>query len=244
MKTQLTLIFFAMSFGFFHAQEDKKNIVKSNLTAFAFRNYNLTYERAIKKWLSVNVSYAAMPKGNVPFLKSFLGSDNSDEFSNLEVSSNAITLETRFYLGKGYGKGFYLAPYYRNSQLNAENFVYDFYYTNGIVSQDIPVNVNGKTSENSFGLLIGTQFFLNKQGSLVLDLWILGGHYGTANGDFTLKSNMNLTPDQQQQLITEIEDLNLPVVKYTVTSTANGADVKMNGPWAGLRSGLSLGYRF
>lgn len=243
MKTKLALILLIMLYVALPAQEIKKNIVKTNLTAYAFRNYNLTYERAIKKWFSVNVSYATIPTGKVPFMDSFLG-DDDDEFSNVEISSNAFTLETRFYLGKGYGKGFYLAPYYRNSQIKAENFIYNYSYENGTLSEDIPLNVDGKTTANSFGLMIGTQFFLNKKGSLVMDLWLIGGHYGAAKGDFTLKSNTPLTADQQERLAIDIEDLDIPIVKYTVTPTSNGATVKMDGPWAGLRSGLSLGYRF
>lgn len=244
MKTKLSLILLIIFCVAFPGQEIKKNIVKTNLTAYAFRNFNLTYERALKKWFSVNVSYATIPKGKVPFVDTFLGSDDSDEFSNVEISSNAFTIETRFYLGKGYGKGFYLAPYYRNSQINAENFIYNYSYDNGTVSQEIPLNVEGKTTSNSFGLMIGTQFFLNKQGSLVLDLWLIGGHYGTAKGDFTLKSNTVLTPDQQEKLVNDLEDLEIPIIKYEVTPTSNGATVKMDGPWAGLRSGVSLGYRF
>jgi hypothetical protein len=42
----------------------------------------------------------------------------------------------------------------------------------------------------------------------------------------------------------EIENLDIPFVKYTVETDANGARIKVDGPWAGFRSGLSLGYRF
>jgi len=39
-------------------------------------------------------------------------------------------------------------------------------------------------------------------------------------------------------------DLGIPIVEYEITTTANGAKIKLDGPWAGLRSGLSFGYRF
>ncbi len=42
----------------------------------------------------------------------------------------------------------------------------------------------------------------------------------------------------------EIENLDIPFVDYTVETNANGANIKLDGPWAGFRSGFSLGYRF
>ena len=49
MKTKLSLILLIIFCVAFPGQEIKKNIVKTNLTAYAFRNFNLTYERALKK---------------------------------------------------------------------------------------------------------------------------------------------------------------------------------------------------
>jgi len=109
---------------------------------------------------------------------------------------------------------------------------------------EIPLTISGKATGNSVGLLLGVQFFLNKQGSFILDWWIVGAHYGKGKGDFEGKSSQTLNPEQQAQLKTELEDLGIPVIEYTVEANANGASVKMDGPWAGVRSGLSLGYRF
>ena len=57
-------------------------------------------------------------------------------------------------------------------------------------------------------------------------------------------TSRTLTPDEQEALRRELEDLDIPVVKYTTEVNANGGKVKVDGPWAGLRSGLSFGYRF
>jgi hypothetical protein len=92
--------------------------------------------------------------------------------------------------------------------------------------------------------MIGAQFFLNTSHTLVLDWWIAGGHYGSGKGDFNFESDRILTPDEQAQLKKDIEDLDIPYIKYTVETNSNGAKAKVDGPWAGLRSGLSLGYRF
>lgn len=239
-----TFIFvFALSFLGINAQE-KKNIIKTNVTAFAFRNVNLSYERAIKKWLSINVGMGVVPSGGVPFLKSFIG-DEDQQFTDLNVGLTNITIEPRFYLGQGYGKGFYFAPYYRYSSLNANDFVYNYKYEdpNGNV-QEIPLDVSGKTSANSAGLMVGAQFFLGKNDSWVLDWWIAGAHYGSGKGDFVAKSRFALNQDQQNQLQNDINNLDVPVIDYTVTTNTNGANVNVDGPWAGLRTGLSVGYRF
>ena len=253
MKTLFTIPVILFAF-FTNAQEQNpvetipmpvqgKNIIKTNLTAYAFKNINITYERSIKRWFSVSAGYSVMPDGKIPFIKSF--TDAEDEFRDIEAGSSHFTVETRFYLGKGYGKGFYAAPYYRNSTFKASNFTYYQEYDNGGGNYtEIPLNISGKARGNSVGLLLGVQFFLNKKGSFVLDWWIVGAHYGKGKGDFKGKSSQTLTADQQSQLKTELEDLEIPVVEYSVQTNANGATVKMDGPWAGLRSGLSLGYRF
>ena len=46
MKTLILVL--ALSFATLSAQE-KMNIIKTNVTGYAFRNVNLSYERAIKK---------------------------------------------------------------------------------------------------------------------------------------------------------------------------------------------------
>lgn len=224
---------------------EKMNIIKTNVTAYAFRNINLSYERAFNQWFSVNVGFGTMPEGKVPFINAFLKDKDEERFQNLRVKATNFTVEPRFYLGAGYGKGFYVAPYYRYSKVssNTFDFYYDFKPTNGVTYQ-IPLKGSGDTNGNSGGLMVGVQFFLTNSQNLVLDLWIAGAHYGSGKGDFTLTSDYPLTPEMQQQLKKEIENLDIPFVKYTVETNPNGARIKVDGPWAGFRSGLSLGYRF
>lgn len=248
MKNLLT-IFAITLFSLSSAQSNdslktkpKMNIIKTNVTAFAFKNINLSYERSINRWFSVNVGFGTMPQGNIPFIKSFTNAE--DELRDLKAGNTNFTLEARFYLGKGYGKGFYLAPYYRNSNFKADDFTYYYEYSDGVNTTEIPLKVSGDAKGNSAGLLMGVQFFLNKKQNFVLDWWVVGAHYGSGKGDFVGKTTQKLTADQQAQLKSELENLDIPMVEYTVQTNANGATVKLDGPWAGLRSGLSLGYRF
>ncbi|UEQ74522.1 DUF3575 domain-containing protein [Chryseobacterium arthrosphaerae] len=224
---------------------EKTNIIKTNVTAYAFRNINLSYERAINQWFSVNIGFGTMPEGKVPFINAFLKDEDEKRFQNLRVKATNFTIEPRFYIGHGYGKGFYIAPYYRHSDVSSNTF--DFYYDyNGPDGNtyQIPLKGEGSTKGDSGGLMVGVQFFLTTSRNLVLDFWIAGAHYGSGRGDFSMTSNYILTPDMQAQLKKEIENLDIPFVKYTVETNANGARIKVDGPWAGFRSGLSLGYRF
>jgi len=42
------------------------NIIKGNLTSFALKNYQLTYERSLNHFMSLSASYRYMPKGGLP----------------------------------------------------------------------------------------------------------------------------------------------------------------------------------
>lgn len=223
----------------------KMNIIKTNLTGYAFKNINLSYERSLNQWLSLNLGFGIVPEGKVPFFNTFLNDENQEKFKSLEVSASNFTVESRFYIGEGYGKGFYFAPYYRYSKIttNTFDFVYDYQQVNGLVFP-IPLKGFGDTNGNSGGLMVGAQFFLNKSQNLILDFWIAGAHYGVGKGEFDLTTDQTLSPEMQAQLKREIENLDIPYVQYTVTKNANGAHIDLDGPWAGFRSGLSLGCRF
>lgn len=220
-----------------NSSPEKMNIVKTNVTAYAFRNVNLTYERIINKRFSVAVGFGSMGKGSVPFSKSYI---KDTELSDVEVSLSNFTIEPRIYLGKGYGHGFYLAPYYRHSSFKADHVTLTSNYGMG----EVPLKISGKANGNSGGLMIGAQWFLGKADNWVLDLWIVGAHYGKGNGDFRGTSSRTLTLSEQQELKNDIEGLDIPFVKYTAVTDANGANIYVDGPWAGVRSGLSVGYHF
>ncbi len=224
--------------------EDKMNIIKTNITGYAFRNINLSYERSINRWFAINVGFGTVAEGKVPFMNAFLSEEDEKDFQNLKIKATNFTIEPRFYIGQGYGKGFYFAPYYRYSKVSTNTFDYTYDYSAFGTTIPVPLKGLGDTSGNSGGLMVGAQFFLNKQHSFILDFWIAGAHYGSGRGDFSLTSDIILTPEMQAQLKQEIENLDIPFVDYTVETNSNGARIKVDGPWAGFRSGFSLGYRF
>jgi hypothetical protein len=252
----LTTIFllFAFSSGLY-AQEEKgkekkkkqqpENAFKVNLTGIALKNYSFQYERVLNRKISFALAFRTMPETGVPFKNTILDltdndPDAKDVLDNLQLSNTAITPEIRFYLSKkGYGRGFYIAPFYRYASFKASNV--KFSYTNTLNTES-DILLAGKVTANTGGLLFGSQWAIGKY--FCLDLWILGPHYGSGKGSFTGTTSTPMTPAEQNDLRQELEDFDIPLTDKTVTVTANGATVKLDGPWGGLRSGLSFGFRF
>ncbi len=251
MRKLLLIFIFSLSSTFqVQAQENDnagngKNILKANATGFVFKNFQATYERIFTKTFSMSIGYGFVPEGKLPFT-SFLPNDTDPEFKELMLSGNNFTLEPRFYLGKnGFGEGFYVAPYYRYSSYKISNFSKTVNVTlNGIPYDTVLINFTGDTSAHSGGVLLGAQWFLGKSDNLVLDAWFLGAHFGKGKGNLDGLTNRKLNAIEQQEVQKELDKLDIPVVEYKATVNENGSNLKVDGPWAGLRIGLSLGYRF
>lgn len=223
----------------------KKNNVKISLTSLAFKNFQLQYERSLTKRIGVVIGYSFINKGAVPFKSQLneLVSNNSEGqgmLNNAELGYSAITPEIRFYLGQGYGKGFYIAPFYRHLKYDISGI--NFEYNSDLSTQKEDIDMGGKLTANTFGLQFGAQFNLGKH--IILDWWIVGPHYGTSKGDFVGKTDRLLTPYEQSELQRELDDIDLPLGDIKAKANANGATINISGPWGGVRSGLSLGYRF
>lgn len=224
-----------------------KNIIKTNLSGIALGNYHVTYERAVFKNMSLSVSYRYMPKRLVP-LKSTLDKYITSEdvfFGDFQMGNTAITPEFRFYFGLGKMKGFYVAPYGRFAK-------FDLSVPVKYVASSLPgsptkyATFSGTINSFSGGLMIGTQFQIFKK--LVLDIWMLGAHYGNSTGQLDAT---NITPAmtslEQQSLQATLNDLKeIGPFKFegkVVNSTT--AYAKSVGPWAGIRGlGINLGIRF
>ena len=236
----------AQEYGIQEYEVRGMNIIKANLTGLLFRSYGGQFERVINRRISVGLSYRNMPEGPIPFRNAVINQvadgdqETIDQINSLRIKSMAITPEVRFYLGKkGFGNGFYLAPFYRYAMHEANNISVDYQGTGGANQ----IDMSGKLTSNTGGLLIGAQWTLGEK--IVLDWWILGPHYGGGNGDLRGVSSTPLTPSEQADLQNELENLAYPFgVKATVSVNANGATVQMKGPVAGVRAGIMLGFRF
>lgn len=223
-----------------------KNFIKTNITSIVIKNYSIQYERVLNKSISFSLSYRYMPNGSLPFKEQILkrvGTEDQntiDAVNNLTIGNFAITPEIRFYLGKkGYGRGFYIAPFYRYAKYTAGNVAIDFETEQ---SQSRSIDLSGNITAHSGGILLGTQFAIAKY--ICVDLWMLGPHYGVSSGDMTGIPSPALTSQEQTDIRQNMEDMDIPMVKKTVEVSANKVAMIFDGPWAGLRVGISIGIRF
>jgi hypothetical protein len=225
-------------------EQDSKNLVKWNVAAILLKNYSFQYERAIGKKISAAVGVRFAPKSNVPF-KSKLEDliDDEDTWNSIKdfkTGNFAITPEIRFYMGKGVFRGFYVAPFVRYATYSAEvPYTFDVDIAGTTRTETMPLS--GDVTALTGGLLIGAQWKLSKL--VYLDWWILGPNYGTSSGDISGKKS--LSSEEQDALRESLKDLDdLPLVKTKYTVNSEGAKVDFDGPWGGLRGGLSIGFRF
>jgi hypothetical protein len=216
-----------------------KNLAKINFIGFSI---NGQYERILSKRISVALSYKVLPNGKFLFRGLIPTTDPRarESLDNLMVSNSAITPEVRFYLGKkGYGQGFYLAPFFRSAKFGGKGIGIDFTLDSG---QPATFTMEGNIKSNTFGLLIGAQWKLGK--NFWLDWQILGPHYGSAKGTITGTSNLSLSPTERTSLENALKDVSVPFINQNVTVSPNKAIVDLKGPWAGLRTAISLGIDF
>jgi hypothetical protein len=241
------ILFFLLLNQLVFAQEIKldsitkldKNLAKINLIGFSI---NGQYERILSKRISVALSYRVLPNGKFLFRGLIPTTDPQarESLDNLMVSNSAITPEVRFYLGKkGFGQGIYLAPFFRSAKFSGKGLGIDFTLDSG---QPATFNMEGSIKSNTFGLLIGAQWKLGK--NFWLDWQILGPHYGSANGTITGTSNLSLSAAERTSLENALKDITVPFIKQNVSVSPNEAIVDLKGPWAGLRTGVSLGFSF
>jgi hypothetical protein len=217
---------------------DGKNMIKINLPALAVSNFSFQYERAIGAKTSVGLGLRIRPEGDLPF-KSFLeksidDQETWDSFKETQLSSFAISPEIKFYFGKSVFHGFYVAPFVTYATYGGN--VTALYGTNN----ESKLPLKGDITAITGGVKLGGQWALTK--SIYLDLFF-GPNYGVSSG--SLAGSKSLTASEQQEVEDFLEDLeDLPLVKIKYDVDGNGAKADFDGPWGGLRAGLSVGFRF
>jgi hypothetical protein len=222
-----------------------KNIIKLNLGNFLFKNYGVQYERMLTKRWSASLGIRVMPSTTIPFKDLLFNSSDKElkeKFDLLRVSNIALTPEVRYYVSKkAYGRGFYLAPYYRYASFKLDNFITE---SNGTsTTAPIQVAMSGKFNSHSFGLMIGSQFSLSKK--MVLDWWILGAHKGNGKASLTGNSSRPLTTQEQADIRKDLQNSNGSDINSSeIYVDANTIRYAFGMPWLGIRAGLSIGVKF
>ncbi len=225
------------------------NIIKGNLTSFALKNYHLSFERSLNHFMSVSASYRYMPKGSLPLqaiAKKYI--DNpAINFDLFQMGNNALTFESRFYLGLQKMSGFYIAPYARFADFDLSVPVEYTYTPEGSFIAPTPItksaNLDGLIKSTSYGAYIGLQKQLLTK--LVIDIWFIGGHFGSSNGTLNFIAPEKLPTQAVSALQKALDNTKVSPFEITSKVNQNGATADMKGPWAGFRGlGISLGLRF
>lgn len=217
-----------------------KNVVKINLFAIALKNISLQYERAVARKVTVAGTFRFMPKGSIPFKSTFIkladDPETERQINNLSVGNIAFMPEVRYYFSKkGAFRGFYTGLFANFASYSA---TVPIQYDNNGKTETIPMS--GKLTGITGGLMLGAQFKLSNK--IYLDWWILGPQYGSSKG--SLKGDKNMNAQEQQDLRNELNGLDIPLTKFTYNVNSTGATMDFKGPWAGVRSGLCIGFRF
>lgn len=257
IKNGLLCLFVLFSLGLF-AQElplvprdsllrTKNNLIKTNFVPLAWGTGSLSYERKIVGRLVGGVTVNYRPTSGAPFkstLQKVFESDEQDgdstfDIDQLKYSNFSVAPEIKVYLGKkGAFHGFYVA-FFGKTEITKVDYAYRFDELMWL-GQDPDLPLKGNIKALSGGLYFGVQWHLGKR--IYLDWQIIGANYGTA--DISITAHRNLTAEEQAELQGFAEDLKDSFDKLDYEINDNGIRLKGKMPWIGLRTGLSLGYRF
>jgi hypothetical protein len=223
------------------------NVIKTNLSSIAIAHYQLQYERVTGPFTSFAIGMGYSPNVPLPFASSlsdnFDGDDEVAAINSMRFSKFTLTPEYRFYAGKkGAPGGFYLATFLRYTNMSTEN-VYPF-VTDSLIPHEM--EVKGKFSGVGAGAMIGIQWLLGNY--ITIDWWIVGPFIGVMNSSFDGVDNHpwdKLSAQEEADLQTDINNVDLPLWTVDAKVQDMKADVKLKGPFYGVRfMGVSAGFRF
>lgn len=226
-----------------------RNQVKVNLATLFWKTGSLSYERQLSKRWTLGITANYRPKETASFksqIQDIFGNkyksyrDYAFDVDQLKYGNLSISPEVKIYLGKsGAFKGFYIAGFVKYENIDMD---YDLPLSFDIHGHNIDtvLPLVGDLKPWTGGLYVGHQWKINK--SWYIDWQIIGGNIG--GGTLTISAHQPLTQDEQERILSfanQIQD-ELDDVNYEVNS--QGAKIWGNIPWAGLRTGVSIGYTF
>lgn len=233
-----------------------KNMVKFNVLPLFGGKFAFEYERMLTDRISIGASLSFRPEQGVPFrsvVESFVDDEDLEDLVNDLKSSNvSFTPEVRFYMAnRGAFRGLYVAPFLKYTSYGA-SLPYDYhvdvqYEGEEIYSRTETIPLDASLSSFTAGVSLGIHYQLSKD--FYLDWRIIGPGFGFATGDVSGSTTLNAEEQQAlreslDDLKTDLNDLPLSIkIDYEVRPDGASMDVK-NSPWANIRSGLSVGYRF
>ncbi|WP_129717161.1 DUF3575 domain-containing protein [Pedobacter sp. SYP-B3415] len=218
------------------AQTEGKNLVRFNAGSLLFKTISFEFEHAVAPRTTVGLGLRVAPAGKLPFSGSVADILENEQLSELRTGNFAITPQAKFYFGSGVFKGFYVAPFLRAAFYDAE-----IDYRFSVYDQPQSLPLSGNFSAYTVGVAIGAQWHLGR--NFYFDWTAVGPHYGFSKGQVT--GYRNLSAEEQEALRQELRDLDdFPFGKIRTNVDQAGAVIDFDGPWAGLRMNVGIGYRF
>lgn len=225
------------------------NQVKVNLATILWNTGSINYEKRISNRWTVGLTANYRPKGKPPFKstlqklfgdknKSYL--DNAFDIHQLEYSNWSISPEFKFYFNKANAfKGFYIAAFAKYEHIDMQyDLPLSFDASGYTIQTKLPLE--GSVQPWSGGIYIGHQWQLAK--NWYLDWQIIGGNFGV--GKLEMYANQSLTDKEQEKIKAFAEEIQEELSDLNYEVNNQGAKIWGNIPWAGLRTGLSIGFVF
>lgn len=225
-----------------HWEYDYKNVAKISLTALAFSNISLSYERSFRpRWtISLNAGYKF--SGGTTNL---LGMDSTSiSISTAGIKGFSVTPELRYYIKSCENQspnGFYAGIYLRYVHYQSEAFFnhYPNYPDKDVVdyfTSDIRLDQYGA------GLMIGYQLLIKNR--FIFDFIILGPR--TSRVQMIYKFDNNVTDEFLSDLQSNLQQI---VDRYGLdyqveVSQSNSREVRYSFGFTDIRFSISIGYAF
>lgn len=133
-------------------------------------------------------------------------------FDLFRMGNVAVTPECRLHLGKGYLHGFYISAYGRYARFDITASVQFTSSSNGTTEH---VLFSGKVKAFSGGIMFEVQYTLWK--IVVLDIMLIGGHYGSCSSTLYVNNiNPPLSAQDQKSFQQNIDDIDAKPFKISV----------------------------
>lgn len=251
----------------------QNNVVKLHLESLAYGAANIGYERVLNEKLTLGVNVGLIIPRELPTRFYTEGIDSPDYVAvdNLKnkLSGTMIVPEFRFYPGsKGAPQGFYIGAYlkYNNYKLGmSETVTYDLstqeyldldptadYYpsvNHADRTIDVTTDMEFKLRQVGVGLQLGVQWIISDR--VAIDWGFIGGgmNFYKATGELSVIDvpvDYSLYASEAAQQINEAI-AEVPLLNATdavVTDEGNSLKASIGFPMVGIRSFLSIGFKF
>lgn len=230
----------------FNANTDslkKENVLKLNLLSLPLKTIAVQGEMTINRRWSFCLGLAYMPNRDLPF-----GAGNYIKpfFTNTKFNALLITPEVRYYPIKKQSatNGFYLAGYLRYKHTN---FTTSFAFVDSSsTSYVFPIHYGADAI--ALGGMLGYQFKVKR---FSLDFWVIGVHGGYQQSDVDIDIT-GLTvlldkPEVKEQMDKAFNNSDVPRwLKNEAKNylAQNAVAFSWSQPYVGIRSGITIGFRF